>query len=246
MHTRAPEQVTHIRAVEHLRHFRCIVTTGRQLARDLAGHGADLTFELTHTGFARVLTDHGHHRIRCERDAGALESRLVELTRHQILRGNARLFTLGVTAELHHFHAIQQRTGNVLNEVRRRDEQHFAQIERHAEIVIGEAVVLRRIKHFKQCAGRVALKTVAKFVDFVQQEHRIARASRLHAIDDATRHCTDVCATMTANIRFVAYATERDTHILAAECARDGLRDRCLADTWRSVEQQDRATRHCT
>ena len=67
--------------------------------------------------------------------------------------------------------------GNVLDEVRRRDEQHLAQVERHAEIVIGERVVLRRVEHLEQRARRIALERHAELVDLVEQEDGILRAA---------------------------------------------------------------------
>ena len=49
---------------------------------------------------------------------------------------------------------------------------------------------------------------------------------------------------MTADVRFVARTTEGDAHVLATERTRDRLRDTGLADTRRSVKEQDRALRH--
>ena len=46
---------------------------------------------------------------------------------------------------------------------------------------------------------------------------------------------------MSANFRFVAHTTKRHAHELATECTRDGPRERCLADTRRPHEAEDRA-----
>jgi hypothetical protein len=50
----------------------------------------------------------------------------------------------------------------------------------------------------------------------------------------------DVRAPVAADVRLVARAAQRDAHVLAAERARDALRDRRLADARRSDEEQDR------
>ncbi len=82
--------------------------------------------------------------------------------------------------------------------------QHFAEIERHAEVVVGEAVVLRRVEHLEQRAGGVALERDAELVDFIQQEDGVLGAGLLHAGDDAAGHGTHVGAPMAAYVGFVA------------------------------------------
>ena len=61
------------------------------------------------------------------------------------------------------------------------------------------------------------------------------------ALDDAAGHRAHVRAPVSADVRFVARATQRDAHVLAAQRARDRLRDRRLADAGRTDEEQDRA-----
>ena len=118
-----------------------------------------------------------HDRVVGERDVLVAEPRLLELARDQVLLRDLRLLPLGVARELHDLHAVEQRARNVLDEVRRRDEQHLAQVERHAEVVIGEVVVLRRIEHLEQRARRIALERHAELVDFVEQEDGVLRAA---------------------------------------------------------------------
>ena len=74
-----------------------------------------------------------------------------------------------------------------IDQIRRRDEHHFGQIERHAQIVIGKGVVLFRVEHLQQGGRRVAAKIHPDLVDFVQHEHRIAGAGLFHALNDASR-----------------------------------------------------------
>ena len=49
---------------------------------------------------------------------------------------------------------------------------------------------------------------------------------------------------MSANVRLVARAAERDAHVLASERTRDRLGDRRLANSRRSDEEQNRTLRH--
>ena len=158
--------------------------------------------------------------------------------------GDLLLLPLRVAAEIDHFHAIEQRTGNVLDEVGRGDEQHLAQIERHTEIVVGERIVLRGIEHFEQRARRITLIRLTELVDFVEQEDGILAARLLHALDDAAGHGTHIGAAMPADVGFVTGTTERHADVLTTECARDRLRDAGLADTRRAIEEQDRTTYH--
>ena len=130
----------------------------RNLARQLPRHRADLPLQLPHSTLTSVARHHRHDRIVGERDLLVAQARFLELTRQQVFLRDLRLLFLGVAGEVHDFHAIEQRTGNVLYEVRGRDEQHFAQIERNTEVVIGEGVVLRRVEDLQQRARRITLE----------------------------------------------------------------------------------------
>ena len=113
----------------------------------------DLALELTHAAFPGVLADDGPHGVVRERHMlvpqGPDSS---QLSWDQILLRDLGLLQLRVSRKIHDLHAVEQWARNVLNEVRGRDEQHLAQIERHAQVMIGEGVVLRGIEHFEQRA----------------------------------------------------------------------------------------------
>jgi hypothetical protein len=76
----------------------------------------------------------------------------------------------------------------------------------NVEIVILERVVLFRIEHLEQRRTRVATEVRAELVDFVEQQHGISPRRLLHHLNDLTGQRADVCATMTANLSFVAHA----------------------------------------
>ena len=125
--------------------------------------------------------------------------------------------------------------------VRRGDEQHLREIDRNLQVVVAERVVLRRVEHFEQRRGGIALHADRDLVDLVEHQHRVRRAGRLQRLHQPARHRADVGAAMTANLRFVADAAERDAHELAVHRARDRLAERRLADSRRADEAEDRS-----
>ena len=164
MNLRLTEQIIHsLLGQLHGLHFG-----GRDLARDLARHLSDLPLELAHTSLTRVPRYHLAHRVVIQQQLTLLEPRLGELARDQESLGDRQFIALGIAAELDFFHAVQQRTRDVLPVVGRRDEQHFGQIERHAEVVVRKRVVLRGVQHLEQCRSGISLERDAQLVHLVQ------------------------------------------------------------------------------
>ena len=120
------------------------------LASDLAAEFADLPLELPHARFARVAGDHFLQRLLGNRELLGGQPVFLQLPRYQVTLGDLELLTFGIPGEVHRLHAIEQRPGDRLHEVRGRNEQHFREVERHAEVVVGERVVLSGIEHFEQ------------------------------------------------------------------------------------------------
>ena len=162
--------------------------SGGDLPGHLPGQPADLPLELADARLAGVAGDHLGERLVGDRELLRRDPVLRELPGDEVLPGDLPLLPLGVAGELHHLHPVEQRPGDVLDEVRRGDEQHLAQVERHAEVVVHEGVVLRRVEHLEQRARRVALERDAELVHLVQQEHRVLGAGLLHALDDPAGH----------------------------------------------------------
>ena len=174
---------------------------GGDLPGDLAGQPSDLPLELPHAGLAGVAGDDLRERLVGDVELVGLHAVLLELARDEVLPGDLLLLALGVAGEIHHFHPVEQRTGNVLDEIGRRDEEHLAQVERHAEIVVHERVVLGRIEHLEQRARRIALERDAELVDLVEQEDGILGAGLLHPLNDAAGHGADVGAAVARECR---------------------------------------------
>ena len=68
--------------------------------------------------------------------------------------------------------------GNRLGHVRGGDEQHLGEVQLDVQVVVAEAVVLRRVEHLEQRRRGVAAPVRADLVDLVQQDHRVHRARR--------------------------------------------------------------------
>ena len=119
----------------------------------LAEHALDLALQLADARFSRVLGDQAVERG--VGDMGALgflalpQSCLLELARHEIALGDLELLGRRVADEGELLHAVEQRIGNRHGAVRRRDEHHTGQIERHLEVVIDKGRVLRGIEHLE-------------------------------------------------------------------------------------------------
>ena len=106
--------------------------------------------------------------------------------------------------------------------------------------MVAKRSVLLRIEHLEQCGGRVAPEIHPELVDLVQHEDRVLGPGAAEALDDLPWQRADVRPAVTADLRFVTHAAERDPVELAPERPRDGLPQRRLADAGRADEAQDR------
>src|SRR5690606_10699368 len=130
---------------------------------------------------------------------------------------------------------------DVVQHVRRADEEHLAQVERDVEIVIAERRVLLRIEHLEQRGRRIAVEADAELVHLVEHHHGVARAGLADALDDRARQRPDVRAPVSADLRLVVHAAQARADELEPDRARDALAERSLADARRADEAQDRA-----
>ena len=70
-------------------------------------------------------------------------------------------------------HPVEQRPGDGLGDVGRRDEQHPRQVEVDLEVVVAERVVLCRVEHLEQGRRRVAPEVGPELVDLVEDDDRV-------------------------------------------------------------------------
>ena len=133
-----------------------------------------------------------------------------------MLPGDLKLFLVGIAGEFNHFHPIQQRPWNRIGGIGCRNEEHFGKIERDFQKMITKTAVLLRVQRLKQRRRRVAAVVRSQFVDFVQHHERIAAFRLNDPVNDAPRHGADVGFAMTANLRLVMDAAQRDAHQFAS------------------------------
>ena len=220
--------------------FGLLQLFSRDFARHLAGKTTNFTLELANTGFACVAGDDCANCVIGDHDLLVTQTGLFDLPRSQITLGDFQLFGLGIAGEIHHLHAVLERSRDVLEVVGGANELHLREIEGDAQIVIGEAIVLGRVEDLEQRRSGVALIGRSQFVDFVEQEDRVFGAGLLHALNDAARHGPDIGATVAADVCLVTHAAERDSYVLAVHGAGDGFGDRGLANPRRAGKKQDR------
>jgi len=191
-------------------------------------------------GFAGVVADHVlDGEIRHVEFTG-FQAVLFDLLRQQVAARDVALLILGVARDADHFHAVEQRRGNV-QAVRRAHEHHLRQIEIDLEIVVVEGAVLFGIEHLEQRGRRIAAKVGRHLVDFIEQEQRIAHAALGEILNDFSGHGADIGAPMPADLRFVPHAAQGHAHELAIGGARHALPQGGLADARRSHQAEDRA-----
>ena len=151
------------------------------------------------------------------------------------------VFSSTVAVETDDLHPVEQRPGDRVGHVRRRDEDDLGKVELDVEVVVAERVVLRRVKHLEQRSGRVATPVDADLVHLVEEDDRVHRAGVAQGADQPTRQSADVRAPVAADLSLVADTAERHPHELAVERPRDRLADRRLAGARRPDQREDRA-----
>ena len=120
------------------------------------------------------------------------------------------------------------------------DEQHFGEIVRDLQIVIGKFLVLFRIEYLQQSRGRVAPESDTQLIDLVEDEDRVERPCPLHRLDDPSRQRTDIRTAVTAHFGLIAHAAKGNTHELPAKGFSDRFSQGGLSRPRRPDETQDR------
>ena len=118
-------------------------------AGDLASDVADLAFETANAGFAGVSADDFEKSGVFETEVVEREAVRLELLLDQVLLCDLEFFEFGVAAEPDDLHAVLERAGDGVQDVRGGDEQDLREVVLDVEIVILEHVVLFRIQDFE-------------------------------------------------------------------------------------------------
>ena len=177
---------------------RSTSTGGVDLVRDDPRRGlpqdrAELALELADAGLAGVLRDHRlEHRVG-DRDLVLLQARPLALARPEVPARDRDLLVGRVAVEADDLHPVEQRPGDRLGDVGRREEEDLREVDLDVEVVVAERRVLRRIEHLEERRRRVAAPVGADLVDLVEQDHRVHRlrvAERPHEAAREARRCT--------------------------------------------------------
>src|ERR671927_975537 len=81
---------------------------------------------------------------------------LLYLLRQEVSARYLKLLFLGVARESDDLHAVAKGRLHRVEYVRRRHEHRVREVERDAEVVVAETVVLLRVEHFEEGRRRVA------------------------------------------------------------------------------------------
>ena len=155
--------------------------------------------------------------------------------------GNFFLLLREIAFHFDYLHAVKQRCGNGLQAVGRGDEEHVGKVVVEVEEVVVKGGVLLGVEHFEQGALWVAVDVaVGHLVNLVEHKRGVVRAGFDEAFHDASGHCADVGAAVSANLRLVVNAAERHAHVLAPYGLGNAAAERGLAHTRRAVQAKYR------
>ena len=214
---------------------------GGHFARDLAHDRGQLPFEIAHACFGGVVADRVQDGLVADRQLRCDESVVLQQLRDQMLLRDLQLFVFGVAGKTNHFHAIAQRARDVVDHVRRGNEERVRKIVRNLEIAIDESVILLWIQYFEQRRGGIPAEVFPDLVDLVDHDQRVVHAHLDVALDQLSRHRADVRLSMSANLRFVGHASDSHANELASESVGNRCAERRFADAGRSGEAEDRS-----
>ena len=132
------------------------------------------------------------------------------LTRQEVAGGDGLFLAGGVGAEFDDFEPVAEGVGDGVGGVGGGDEEDRGEVEGDVEVVVGERVVLGWVEDLEERGGGIAAEVAAEFIDFVEEDDRVAGAGAADFGDEAAGHGTDVGAAVAADVGFVANAAEAD------------------------------------
>ena len=107
--------------------------------------------------------------------------------------------------------------------------------------MIGKRIILLRVQNFQKSRRRIAAEIAANFIYFVQHEYRVIWFRTPQTLDNPAGQCADISTAMSAYLRFIAYAAQRNAHEFAGERPGNGVSQRSLACSRRTHKTQNRS-----
>src|ERR1044071_6290351 len=96
--------------------------------------------------------------------------------------------------------------------------------------------ILRGIEDLQQRSRRVALKTSAELVDFIQHEDGISTTGLPYSLNNITGEGADIGTPMPPNVRLIVDPTKTLSHKLAVHGPGDALSKGSFSDSGRTHE----------
>ena len=190
-------------------------------ARDLAADATYLALQLTQARLLRVLVYDCAQSLLRDVNVLRRDAVLLYLLRQKMSARDLQLLLFGVACEADDLHSVAKGWLHGVEYVGRRHEHRVREVERDAEVVVAETVVLLWVENFEQSGRRVAAKIGPDLVNLVEHDERVVRARLLQRLNYPAGHRADVRAAVSANFRLVVQAAEREAYELAVESARD-------------------------
>ena len=140
-----------------------------------------------------------------------------ELLRDKPIRcksSNVMLLKIRITRQFNDFHPVLEcrRYGNT--SVGSRNKHNIGEVECDIHVMIPESRVLFRIEHFKEGRRRISSEIRTEFINLVKQEQWIFRLDIAEPLNDTSRDCTDIGASVSTDLCFVSNTTERHSNKL--------------------------------
>ena len=104
---------------------RCLQLAGFDLGGDFAQQPAELALEVAHPGFAGVVRDDSAQRLVIHAHFVGSQPIALQLSLQQMIARDGQLFFFRISVQPDDLHPVEQRPGDGVRHVRRRDEQDF-------------------------------------------------------------------------------------------------------------------------
>ena len=164
---------------------------------------------------------------------------LCKLLGQQVIFRNHQFFFIRIRTQFDNLHTIQQWARNCIQCIGSGNKHDLRKIIGNLQIMIPIGLVLLGIQYFQQSRTGIAPIIGAHFIDLVQQEQWVAALCLGQRCDHPTGHRTDIGLPMTADIRFIPHATQRNPSHISIQRSCDGICHRSLTYTGRAYQTKD-------
>ena len=107
---------------------------------------------------------------------------LLDLARQEEVTGDVLFLYFEIAGKLNDFHTVLKRSGDIVQRVRRGDEEHLRQVVVDVEIVVVEGLVLLGVEYLQQGGRGIAPVIGAHLVDSSRQNNGLLDLARLRAM----------------------------------------------------------------